>query len=314
MIYVICLYQLYQCSSLSTVRIAGVFNFLERDKITGELTNKEHVQGNQILAAYIMAINELNNKTDGIYDDLLPLGTTIKYAVAEETDDFIADINTNLRLNEESFQTDVPPGSTKPRLHGIIGGLTNRGSDAIAQVTNGFKLTQVAYGSTGSFLSYIGPYPYYLRTIKDDAYEGVALAQILSTKFKWQYVSVFSTTNSYGSDLSTQFQKNALNLGITIVNTYTFRAAQGDFTVFLNDAINSGAKIFVLLMEGNDAGRLLSQGYKLGLFKQGTQIVGSSELASPECINAIDSDVPVQEVLKGALTLQLSDAYKVSLS
>jgi len=126
---------------------------------------------------------------------------------------------------------------------------------------------------------------------------------------------VFSTTNSYGSDLSTQFQKNALSLGITIVNTYSFRAGQGDFTVFLNDAINSGANIFVLLMEGKDAGNLLSQGYKLGLFKQGTQIVGSSELGSEACINFIfDNGLPVQEVLKGALSLQLSDAYKVALS
>jgi hypothetical protein len=47
--------------------------------------------------------------------------------------------------------------------------------------------------------------------VKDDAYEGVALAEIIDQKFKWQYVSVFSTTNSYGSDLSTQFQKNALS-------------------------------------------------------------------------------------------------------
>jgi len=175
---VIWLYQLYQCYSLSTIRIAGIFNFLERDS-TGTLTNKQHINGNQYLAAFVMAINELNNKTDGIYDDLLPVGTTIKYAVGEETDEFIADINTNLRLNEKSFQNDVPAGSTKPHLHGIIGGLTNRASDAIAQVSNGFKLTQVAYGSTGSFLSYIGPYPYYLRTVKDDAYEGISIFIII---------------------------------------------------------------------------------------------------------------------------------------
>jgi len=184
----------------------------------------------------------------------------------------------------------------------------------LAQVANGFKLTQVAYGSTGSFLSYIGPYPYFLRTVKDDAYEGVALADIIYEKYKWDHVSVFSTTDSYGSDLSTQFQKNALNLGITIVNTYSFRSGQADFTSFINDATSSGARIFVLLMPGADAGRLLSQGYKLGLFKENVQIVGSSQLTSPECINAIDDNVPVQDVLRGALSLELSDAYKLRSS
>lgn len=49
----------------------------------------------------------------------------------------------------------------------------------------------------------------------------------------------------------------------------------------------------------------------MGLFKENIQIVGSSSLKSSECINAIANDVPVQEVLKGALTLELSDAYKV---
>ena len=155
LIYVIWFIQLYQCYSLDYVRIAGLFNFLERDS-SNKLTNEKHKQGNQILAAYVMAINELNNKTDGIYDDLLPVGTKIRFAVAEESEDFITDINTNLRLNEKSFQDLVISNGTKPHLHGIIGGLTNRASDAIAQVTNGFKLTQVAYGSTGSFLSYIG--------------------------------------------------------------------------------------------------------------------------------------------------------------
>ena len=163
----------------------------------------------------------------------------------------------------------------------------------------------------GSFLSYIGPYPYFLSTVKDDAYEGFALADIIQAKYKWGHVSVFCTTDSYGSDLSTQFQKNALNLGITIVNTYSFRSGQADVHLFIENAIDSGAKIFVLLMPGKDAGNLLSQGYKLGLFKENIQIVGSSSLKSSECINAIANDVPVQEVLKGALTLELSDAYKV---
>jgi hypothetical protein len=135
-----------------------MFNYLDKDA-NGKVI--KHRQGNQILQAYVMAIKELNNKTDGVYDNLLP-NTQIKFVVAEESDEFITDIETNLDLNKNAFGSQVAAG--KPKLHGIIGGLTNRASDAIAQVANGFKLTQIAYGSTGSFLSYIGPYPYFLRT------------------------------------------------------------------------------------------------------------------------------------------------------
>ena len=122
---------LYYCSASQTeVRLAGVFKFLTKDD-QGNVV-KDH-NSNQMLAAFIMAINELNNKNDGIYDDLLP-NTNIKFIVAEESDNFITNIETNLKLNKDSFSTTV--SAPKPKLHGIIGGLTNEGSDAIAQVSS----------------------------------------------------------------------------------------------------------------------------------------------------------------------------------
>jgi len=124
---------LLQCyyANQSEVRLAGLFHFLKKND-NGEVIDR-HVQGNQILAAYVMAIKELNDHNDGEYDDILP-NTVIKFVVAEESEKFITNIETNLALNKDSFGSNVL--APKPKLHGIIGGLTNSGSDAIAQVLN----------------------------------------------------------------------------------------------------------------------------------------------------------------------------------
>ena len=122
-LFIINLFQCYNAIQ-TEVRLAGMFNFLTKDDAGNVI---KHKQGNQILAAYVMAINELNNKNDGIYDDLLP-NTQIKFLVADESDEFITNIETNIDLNKNSFNNIADP---KPKLHGIIGGLTNRASDAI---------------------------------------------------------------------------------------------------------------------------------------------------------------------------------------
>lgn len=95
---------------------------------------------------------------------------------------------------------------------GTVGGHTNTASNAFAQIFNGFKQNQVAYASTGSYLSYVTPYPYFMRTCADDAFQGVALADIVSDYFGWNIVTVFSTTDTYGSDGITQVWSGHRNI------------------------------------------------------------------------------------------------------
>jgi ABC-type branched-subunit amino acid transport system substrate-binding protein len=72
-------YPPYSFASLpSILRIAGIFDLYEQNG----LPVKDRVE---CLAAFLMAINEVNNKADGIFDTLLP-ATKVKYQVAFGSD------------------------------------------------------------------------------------------------------------------------------------------------------------------------------------------------------------------------------------
>jgi len=177
--------------------------------------------GIQYLAAFLMAVKDINDKTDGIRDDLLPK-TKIKFAVRSSTGAFIDNVRDAIELSTKVFNGTG--------IKAAVGAADNDASNAIAQIFNGFKINQVAYGSTGSFLSYAIPFPYYFRTCSDDAFQGYAIADIMALHYKWKYVSTFTTTDSYGTDGFLQFTQRATSLGINILSIHQFRPGQADLT------------------------------------------------------------------------------------
>jgi len=216
----------------------------------------------------------------------------------------------NLNLDTLTKAADIDSW----QVDGYIGASTNSISNAIAQVSNGDSTQQVAYGSTGSYLSYLGPYPNYFRVCSDDAYQGYAMAEILRYGFpSWRTVTVFSTTGSdmgYGSDLYQQFQLHANEVGLSVASNHQFRANLDDLTLYINAAKEVGTRVFVLFMQGDDAANLIYQGWKLGLFKKDTQIVGSNQILGPETIKSTkfppESLTSIAEIMKGAIAVRQS--------
>ncbi len=273
--------------------------FLPIDIFDDTSVEQQNYDGSQYLAAFLMAVREINNKTDGLYDDVLA-NTTIKFAVRDTRGPFIYDIDDATELSLDVFN--------KTGVKIVVGAASNSASSAIAQVFNDFKVNQVAYASTGSFLSYVGPYPYYFRTCMDDAFEGYALADIAYKYYKWDIISIFSSSDSFGTDGFLQFSLRASELGIQIRSIHQFRAGTEDLTYAVNEAISFGSQVFFLFLNHDDAAKLLATGYKLGLFREGIQILGNHAILDRQTLLLLkdEYDVPVQEVLKGAISLNQS--------
>ena len=272
----------------SIVKISGLFQRFNHT------SGKPDKYGLQELAAFEMAVKDINAHQQ--FPNLLP-GTKIERAVRELSGEFINAVNMALDVN--TWESD-----------GMVGAATNSLSNALAQINNGFKQNQVAYGSTGSFLSYIGPYPYYFRVCSDDAFQGTALANVIAEYFpSWTYVSVFSTTGNdlgYGSDLFQQFQLKANERNINLISSHQFRSGLSDLSDHINKAKSVGSKVFVLLMQGPDAANLLLQGWKSGLFTVDTQILGSNQVLGPETLKAFpdSATASIAAILKGAMVLR----------
>ena len=124
--------------------------------------------GNQALAAFLMAVNELNNKSDGLYDDLLPY-TNISIAVATEKKydhHSHQEVQQALALTK-SFNNDG--------IDVLVGAARDKETKSAAYLYNDYNILTASYGASTSELSWANIYNYVIRTIPSISYEGKEL-------------------------------------------------------------------------------------------------------------------------------------------
>ncbi|XP_043932169.1 extracellular calcium-sensing receptor-like [Protopterus annectens] len=82
-------------------------------------------------------------------------------------------------------------------LPGIIGDTPSSSSLIMATVLGLYRYPQVSYGSSVSLLSDKLKYPSFIRTVPNDAFQAVGIAQLL-IHFGWTWVGILVSDNDYG--------------------------------------------------------------------------------------------------------------------
>ena len=121
--------------------------------------------GNQALAAFLMAVTDLNNKTDGLYDDLLPY-TNISFAVATEKK---YDHGSHQEIQQALALTKSFNGNG---IDVLVGAARDKETKYAAYLYNDFDILTASYGASTSELSWANIYNYVIRTIPSISYEG----------------------------------------------------------------------------------------------------------------------------------------------
>ena len=263
------------------VNIGGMFQSFNHD-------------GAQEMAAFLMAIREINDKYDGIADHLLP-NTRLNFEVKSSDGSYLGAVLGALAMSMTDFN--------KTGILGCIGAHADIESEAIAQVFNAFDTNQISYASTASALSYSGPYPRFYRTCTSEAAQSVALADMIYNYFGWRKVTLFYTSDSYGSDGGYEFKQEAQILGIDILSSHLFEPGQKDLSDVIDAAKAVGTRIFVLFMTSNDAVNLLQHGYQAGLFHDGTQVLGSGFMTVQQTIDNMTNAADVPSIMGGYIGL-----------
>ena len=250
--------------------------------------------GCQYIAAFLMALREINDKSDGVEDLLLP-HTHIKLAFVSPNRNFVAASNLALYLANSAFKGTG--------ITGAIGAGSNAGSEGLGKVfsNTNFKITQVSFGASASDFGHKLIYPYFTRTNPSDSFQGKVLARLIYSKFGFTRVSLISSGDVFGADMSMRFQDEALQLGINIESSQIFSSGIKDFSLVINNILQDNGlnKVFVLLMSSADASLLLIQGYHLGLFHLGTQIFGCETVTNAATWNSMSSNVLIAKLMKG---------------
>eukprot|EP01041_Mallomonas_annulata_P010118 gene10118-21086_t len=265
--------------------------------IASTLTNQGslYIDGTHQISAIAMALAEINNKHDGVNDDLLP-NTQLKFALRTSQRNFLGGLEA-----AQDLSTVVFDGKG---VKAIIGAANDEVSRASGQVLGlgKTKINQIDFASAGSFLSHADLYPYYSRVNQVDAYGGRVIARLIKSNYGWQNINLFSTADTYGTDIALEFHDESIKQGINIENYYNFFPGTTDFSDLITTVKARGVlKVFVFLMKASDAGVLLEQGYNAGLFGEGTQIFGTRYMYTTAMFKYMSPKAPIGAIMNGLI-------------
>jgi len=259
------------------------------------------IEGVEELAAIVMAIREINPKTD-----LLP-NVTLTLSVKSDVDDVATAFRYIDYLTKSSF------GGKGVRA--VIGPYFENSAAVTAQYvsSNSVNLAEITYKASSADLGNNIIYPNIFRTSASVSLESQAITDLLNI-YDWKNIILFNSADSYGTYLSNQFE---IDFTGTILNKFSLWPGLSDYSSYIRAASATyGVKnIFVIMMSSSaDAGLLLKQGYDLGFFHPGVQIIGSSTLASAKVWQYLPIESNVPFIMKGVLALNpTSDRHNNSV-
>jgi len=280
--------------STTTINLGAVTTLVDQNDL-------HDVGGSQQLAALRMAVNEFNDKTDGILDDLLP-DVQVKLAVRDGRDDFAQSVIHGLEFTNKMFKS----------VGGIHAVLSFAGDDVTKGLASVLSTADVPLltSTTVAELSKADRYPTTLRLLPSDAYQGATFGQLMkSSHWDVRRVIAFSSTDSF--DTLLEFTTAAKAHGVKVVDSYVIEDFQEDFSDVIKDAKAHRCKNFVFFNKrAADASLLLLQGADVGLFSPLSTLFFHQQLHSDELHAAVVAKHG-PAILRGAVVLTpLTDAWK----
>ncbi|KAL3921676.1 MAG: hypothetical protein SGPRY_004821, partial [Prymnesium sp.] len=191
------------------------------------------------------AMREINNKTDGVADDLLPF-TTIQIAYADSKCDSVAALQGALKFRETAF-------ASNGGVDAIIGAGCSSASVSAAQIAQGLQVPIISPASSSPALGDFDNFPFFLRTFPSDALIARGMAEVLRHLLGYSGVSLISSTGSYGSGGATAFADASKKCGLAILASVSFLEDADEFGAQHFTLKSSRASVLVVFAQGNQA-------------------------------------------------------------
>ncbi|KAL1508443.1 hypothetical protein AB1Y20_004546 [Prymnesium parvum] len=154
------------------------------------------------------ALREINNKSDGVADELLP-NTNLVFAYRDSKCDATVAISGSLQLISSAFDGQG--------VSAIIGGGCSSASVAATQVSDAtFGIPIISPSSTSPDLSDGTLYRSFLRTCPSDSFQIEAIFELFQLLFNYSGAAgLVTSSDSYGTGFSTAFRAIARNKGLS---------------------------------------------------------------------------------------------------
>lgn len=238
-----------QVMSQHDFRLGALFPIFQSD---GTLDNA----GVQRLHGALLAIRELNDKGDGLYDEVLP-DVEVKLTLHDTMRDPAQGFRGAMQLAQRPFANSG--------VHAYLGAASSGVTKQVSLLSTELGMPQISYSSTAADLSDAERYPLLMRTPMSDAHQANAMADVVA-HFGWDTVATIASTSYYGQSGMKAFRDAALVLGIDVGVAQNFHpGSQVQMQTALQDIKTSGLRIVVAFCEHGDAFELLRQAHTVEL-------------------------------------------------
>jgi hypothetical protein len=250
------------------------------------------------VSSFLLAIDQINNKTDGVLDDILP-NTLLKVSI-DINQRALPTLNPSYFFDGgvSSYQTvqNVLNDGYVPFT--IVNGLNDESTFAAVETLNGWKVPSLIVQANTEQLSHAGKFPYNLRLVPSHTF-GAAYVYDILRSYNWNKIALLYTTDTFGLDAIATFDNAASS---SSDNPIEYLANEGisysttDYASLMKKLKATGTTIFVVLMNDKSTARFLLHAYQSGLFVEGSQVIG---IGFPDSIYEL--------IAAGATTSQAAD-------
>ena len=259
-------------ASRTDIMIGGLFNTFywgANNVITRNDIDCQH------LAAFMMAVDEVNNKTDGIYDDLLSNRSHVNMALSHGQN-YVRTYPANKYFDGTASVYKIQSCCQSKSVGAVETTSLLAQATASTSSLNSFGTVSMLSTSTSSVFNDAHTFPTNLQIAATTFAEAMALVNLMLAKNGWLKAVFFTTTDVVGIDSYASFAQASEKTKIRIIGNIFINVGATNLTEEIRSAKLTGGRIFVFFLDGTTAGRLLEQGYDAGLFNDGTQVMATS--------------------------------------
>ena len=245
-----------QCLSNQVYYIGGLVNYGSHDAM-------------EIVANMELAVNLINNHSDGWFDSTRQVTLVLEVEDSEctrEGGDAAA-----RALNEWSI--NVSAAGT--HLDGMVGAFCSDASIGASRFGNTIYATQISYASTSNALSDKDEYIYFARTCFADKSQGELLVNVLEDVGLVPYISVIASSDSYAQSLSQEVIDNYNAKGYVVLLEHTYTPSQNDTESYLSilDLIAaSGSPVTVLVVYEEEVDKFMTAAENHPVYDDGSMV------------------------------------------
>jgi len=241
----------------------------------------------------LQAIREVNDKTDGVADDLLP-NVSLVFRYMDSKCDSALGLALALRLTRDAFDGKG--------VDAIIGAGCSGVSQSASQVAGGAEVPIISPSSTSPALSDGSLYPYFLRTVPSDAYLSDGMVKVLTHLFEYTSVALVSSSDVYAVGGARAFAESAQEGGLQLSVSINYPVDAAELTEQFRLLASSSTSIIVLYAQAIEGARFVRGALDFGLGGSGyLWMFGEATLQS----DSLWDDDPAlrQRALRGSFTV-----------